>query len=357
MRRSQFSGPDNLDYFSGMGKLKMLNGLYFPGLRPEATWAAALLPLIERLVVYGVVEEESADPVASAPLATRLVAPLGEDAQRFRSLLREMTGREGAVIRGQLLASGSRSGRDRDEASAWRLTTALHQMGGAGGSDENLAKARAERIWQARLLLKLAEAVTSAETEISLSLAALAEKQAEMLLALQGGDEEVEPDEVLPVMPWSRPLPGRVFRVREQLSAWAVFYLLDPEPESLLLTDDPEAANLLLDEVEKRLPGEVISLPELNLGLGESARAALVKGMQEMLAGQGEAGRSWPILAEASQDRLASDGAPPLVLRLQLLPGPAFRRVMAQLSGLAGEDGDATALASPYVLLGSVAPR
>ncbi|HSH13306.1 MAG TPA: hypothetical protein VLA15_06140 [Desulfurivibrionaceae bacterium] len=355
MRRSQFSGPDNLDYFSGMEKLKMLKGLYFPGLRPDSAWATALLPLLEQLVVYGVVEEESADAVASATWTTRLVAPLGEDAQRFRSLLREMTGREGAAIRGQLLATASRPGRDRDEASAWRLTNALHQMGG-DGAGENLATARAERIWQARLLLKLAEAVTSAEAEICLSLAALADKQAEMLQALQGDDDDDEPAEVIPVAPWSRPLPGRFSRVREQLAAWAVFYLLDPEPEQLLLTDDPEAATLLVDEVEKRLPGGVVSLPELELDLGESARSALLKGMQEMLAGQDEAGRAaWLALAEASQDRLAPNGASPLVLRLQLLPGPAFRLVMAQLSGLAGEDGDATA--SPYVLLGSVAPR
>lgn len=356
MRRSQFTGPDNLDYFSGMGKLKMLNGLYFPGLRPDVTWTAALPPLVERLVVYGVVEEESADAVASAPWTTRLVAPLGEDARRFRSLLREMTGREGAVIRGQLLATASRPGRDRDEASVWRLATALHRIG-AGGADENLAKARAERIWQARLLLKLAEAVTSAEAEISLSLAALAEKQAEMLQALQGDDDADEPDEAIPVTPLSHPLPGRFFRVREQLAAWAVFYLLDPEPEPLLLTDDPEAATLLADEVEKLLPGGVVSLPELDLGLGESARAALVKAVREMLAGQGEAGRiAWLALAEARQDSLVSGEAAPMVLRLQLLPGPEFRRVMARLSGLAGEDG-ATASPSPYVLVGAIAPR
>lgn len=351
----EISGPDNLDYFSGMGKLKMLNGLYFPGVRPDAAWSAPLLPLLERLVVYGVVEDGSAGGAAPPPWATRVVAPLGEDAPRFKALLREMTGPEGAVIREQLLAMASRPGRDRDEASAWRLAAALHQMGGAGAG-KNLAKARTERIWQARLVLKLAEAVTSAEAEISLGLAALAAKQAEMLQALQGDDGGDGPDEAIPLSPWSRPQPGRFSRVREQLAAWAVFYLLDPEPEPLLLTDDPEAVTLLADEVEKRRPGRVVSLPDLDLGMGESARATLVKCLREMLAGEVEAGRATLLaLAEARQEWLAPGGGGPLLLRLRLLPGPEFRRVMAQLGGLPGEDG-ATSLATPYVLVGSVAP-
>ncbi len=333
----------------------MLNGLYFPGVRPDENWTGVLRPLVERLVVYGVAPEESATSTAPVPWELKVVAPLGEDAKRFQSLLREMTGRDAAVIRGQLLAMASRPGRDRDEVSVGSLSTAMHQMGGDGAA-EDLAKARVERLWQARLFLKLAESVTSAETEISLALAALAGKQAEMLKALQGGDDEDEPDETIPVAPLSRPLPGRFLRVRDQLSAWAVFYLLDPEPSSLLLTDDPEAAALLADEVEKRAPGHLVSLPDLDMGMVETDLVAVAEALQEMLAGQVEKGLAdLQELAASRRQFPAVGGAAPVVMRLQLLPGAEFRQVMVELSGLPGEDG-ATALASPYVLVGAPAP-
>lgn len=354
LHRSQVSGPDNLDYFSGMGKLKMLSGLYFPGVRPDENWTGVLRFLVERLVVYGVAPEESTPSTASVPWEFKEVAPLGEDAKRFQSLLREMTGRDAAVIRGQLLAMASRPGRDRDEVSVGRLSTAMHHMGGDGAA-EDFAKARVERLWQARLFLKLAESVTSAETEISLALAALAGKQAEMLKALQGGDDDEEPEEVIPVAPLSRPQPARFFRLRDQLAAWAVFYLFDPEPASLLLTDDPEAAALVADEVEKRAPGRVVSLPELNLGMAENDLVVVVKALQDILAGQVEEGRAVLQALEPRRQLPGAGGAVPMVLRLQLLPGIKFRQMMVDLSGLPGEDG-ATALASPFVLVGAVAP-
>lgn len=355
MRRSHSSGPDNLDYFSGMGKLKMLKGLYFPGVRPDQSWAGALTPFVERLVVYAVGGEVSAAPDAPSPWEPKEVAPLGEDAPRFQALLREMTGRDAAVLRGQLLAMASRPGRDRDEASAGSLATAMHHLG-SGGAAEDLAQARTERLWQARLFLKLAETVTTAEAEITLGLAALAGKQAEMLKALQGDDEADEPAEALPVVPLYRPRPGRFFRLRDQLAAWAVFYRQDPGPEPLLLSDDPEAAALLADEVEKRAPGQVLALPELELGLAEEDRAAVVKALQEMLAGQIETGMAGLQALLESRPRLpAAGGTAPMVLRLQLLPGVEFRQVMLELSGLPGEEG-ATALASPYVLVGAITP-
>ncbi len=332
----------------------MLKGLYFPGVRPDQSWMGALAPLVERLVVYAVGGEVAAATDAPSPWEPKEVAPLGEDAPRFQALLREMTGRDAAVIRGQLLAMASRPGRDRDEASAGSLATAMHHLG--GGAAEDLAKARVERLWQARLFLKLAETVTSAEAEITLGLAALAGKQAEMLKALQGDDEADEPDEALPMVPLYRPRPGRFFRLRDQLAAWAVFYRLDPNPEPLLLSDDPEAVTLLADEVEKRAPGQVLALPELELGLAEEDRAAVVKTLLEMLAGQVETGRAGLQALLESRPRLpAAGGATPMVLRLQLLPGAEFRQVMLELSGLPGEEG-ATALTSPYVLVGVITP-
>jgi len=332
----------------------MVNALYFPGGRPDEMWTAALRPLVEQLVVYALVEPETDSRAVPTPWTSRVVAPLGEDRKRFQALLREMTGREGAVIRGQLLALASRPERDRDEVSVGHLADAMHHLGKEGA--ENLAQVRVERIWQARLYLKLAEAVTTAEAEIALGLAALAGKQAEMLRALQGDDEADELTEALPLPPFPRPPPGRFFRLRDQLAAWAVFYLLDPGPEPLLLTDDPEAVAWLADEVEKRAPGQVLSLPDLALSPEGNDLAVVVKAWQDILAGQGEEGRAaLQALAESRRQLPPPDGVVPTVLRLQLLPGREFRQVMVALSGLPATDG-ATAGASPFVLVGAITP-
>jgi len=310
--------------------------------------------MVEHLVVYGVVDDEPEAAAIPPPWEVRLVAPLGTDRSRFLALLREMTGRDAAVIRGQLLAMASRPGRDRDEATVGNLTGALHRLG--YGAAEDLEKSRFERIWQARLLLKLAEVVKVAEAEIGLSLAGMARQQAAMLKALQGGADAEGEDELPLVVSMDEPVLRQSFRTREQLSAWSVFYCLDSRPEALMLTDDPEAAALLADEVEKLAPGQVISLPALEFGMAENDRAIVVEALQDILAGQVEAGRAaLSSLAETGHNSKPPGGVSPTVLRLQVIPGAKFRQVMAELSGLPGEDG-ATALPSPVVLVGAITP-
>jgi len=327
----------------------MSKWLYFPGLRPDAVWTGALSPLVERLVVYGVVETESAVVAIPAPWVVRVVAPLGSDRARFIALFREMTGRDGAVIRGQLLAMASRPERDRDEATVGRLTGALHRQG-ENRAEENLEQFRAERIWQARLFLKLAEAVTIAETEISQGLAAMAGKQAEMLKALQGDGDVAELDADLTVAPLTHALPGRYFRVRDLLAAWAVFYELDGDPESLLLTEDPEAADLLADEVEKLVPGQSIVLPEFELA-GDVDLVEMTGAFSDLGRGKVTEGLATLLAAAAPRPSRVTGAAARLFLSLRLLPGAEFRQVMSTMSGLPGRRGDAS-MATPYVLVG-----
>ncbi|NTV12736.1 MAG: hypothetical protein HGA96_02190 [Desulfobulbaceae bacterium] len=333
----------------------MVKGLYFPGLRPDEAWVDALRPLVERLVVYGVGEDESAAAGNATPWEVREVAPLGADRSRFQALLREMTGREAEVFRGQMLAMASKSGRDRDEATGWNLSQALHRLGDVGGAAER-EKARVERIWQARLFLRLAEVVTTADTEVGLGLAAVASRQIEMMKALQGDDaEDDEVAEVLSALPLSRPVPRSSFRLKDHLAAWAVCYLLDPGPEALLLTADPEAAALLGDQVEKLAPGRGVTLPDF-LVTGEGVDLGAVAGaMTDMVGGKIDDAKA--VLGAVAEFQgssgLASTGAP-LTLRLKLLPGAEFRQAMVSLSGLPGESA---APATPYVLLGVAEPE
>lgn len=326
----------------------MLKGLYFPGLRPDEVWAGALLPLIESLVVYGVVEDEPED--IAAPWDLKVVAPLGADRSRFLALLREMTGREAESFRAQILAMSSRPGRDRDEATVGNLAGVLHRLGEGGAAVER-EKARVERLWQARLFLRLVEVVSASELEVEQGLAVVASRQAEMLKALQGDDAEDGTDESSPAESLRRPVPRKSFRSRDRLAAWAVFYLLDSGPESLLLTDDPEAVALIHEEVERLAPGRVIALPELRIAGDLVDLGAIEDALTEMVQGKFANGNV-ALLSKADSpcSAHATNNVAPLTMRLLLLPWAEFRQVMVALSGLP-EVSDAP-VATPYVLVG-----
>jgi hypothetical protein len=321
-----------------IGKSNMLSALYFPALRPNPAWIAAISTLVDRLVCYGAVEDD--EPVPGCEV--RVAAPLGPERERFLALLREMTGRDAEYFKGQLIVPAVGPGRDRDEASGRSLTAALQRRKG-GAEAAELAGARIERLWQARLMLSLAEKVSAAEAEIHQELAAATRKQKALLRALQGeGDEEDESR--LLSSPALGPAP-RTFRVRDLFGAWAVLFAEDRLPESFLVTDDPEAGELLLDEVEKRAPGAGLYLADLPLPLpagsvapdaaGEKARKELAAALAAVVTHGLEAGRAR--LAEAVEGWGKSTSGPGiknLPLRLYLLPVGPVRQALAALSGL-----------------------
>jgi hypothetical protein len=337
----------------------MLNALYFPALRPDPAWSAAITTLVDRLVCYGAVEESEGVPGCEV----RIVAPLGPERQRFLALLREMTGRDAEYFKGQLMAAASIPGRDRDEASGWSLTAAL-QRSNAGAEAAELERSRNERLWQARLILELAAKISAAEAEIHLELAAASRKQKALLRALQGeGDEEEE------ITPFSIPSGGpgpRTFRVRDLLGAWAVLFTEDRLPEAFLVTDDREAGELLLEQVERLAPGAGRRLPDLHLpgpagsggrgAAGEIERRQLAATLSAILVRGGNAAEiGLDDAIEAWNGRLSGAGNHHPSLHLYLLPASPFRQALGVLSGLKEAGGGAIAGMHPLVLLGIAA--
>jgi hypothetical protein len=327
----------------------MLNALYFPALRPDPAWTGRLAAIVDRLVCYGAVEGDEPVPGCEA----RVVAPLGPDRQRFLALVLEMTGRGAEDFKGPLLARAAGGGRDRDEGSGWGLTAALHR---GNPATAELEMARRERLWQARLVLKLAERVAIAEAEIERELAAVNRRQAQLLRALQGedGDEDFLP---LP----DPVVPGRqLFRIREQLGAWAALYSEDRQPESILVTDSPEAGEMLLEEVEKRRPDGIVSLPDLWLPAGAGAagtpvRAALARALTGLLGGLTDQGLAALGEAAAAWNKsLAEAGETSWCLRLYLLPGGAARQVLGAWSGLPRAGGALPAPPACLLAIGTI---
>jgi len=337
----------------------MLNALYFPALRPDPAWSAAITNLVDRLVCYGAVEDSEAIPGCEV----RVVAPLGPERQRFLAMLREMTGRDAEYFKGQLVAAASTPGRDRDEASGWSLTAAL-QRSKTGTEAAKLERSRNVRLWQARLILELAAKISSAEAEIRLELAAASRKQQALLRALQGeGDEEEE------ITPFSIPAgtPGsRTFRGRDLLGAWAVLFTEDRLPEAFLVTDDREAGELLLEEVERMAPGTGRRLPDLHLpdpaGSGgreaerEKERRQLAETLSAVLVrGGNTADIGLDAAIEAWNGRFSEAGNHQPSLHLYLLPASPLRQALGVLSGLKAAGAGENAGKQPLVLLGVAA--
>ncbi len=104
------------------------------------------------------------------------------------------------------------------------------------------------------------------------------------------------------------------------------------------------------------MPGQVISLPMLNLAMEGNERVAVVKALQEILTGKVEGGLAdLQAAVEPQTSSPAAVGVAPMVIQLRLFPSVEFRQVMVELSGLPGNKG-AIALASPFVLVGAIAP-
>ncbi len=112
-------------------------------------------------------------------------APLGDDLQRFRQLLAELKGNGGAFYQGHLSRLALEHLEQRAPETVRDIISGLQRPGSPPAADPSIAKTR-EELWQARLLLKLAEMQNKEEKELAEGLTRLEERQGELLQELKG---------------------------------------------------------------------------------------------------------------------------------------------------------------------------
>lgn len=189
----------------------------------------------------------------------------GEEQSRFQSLTRELKGHE-AEFHGGLLASLSAKHGDQDEASAGSLASRLR----SGAKPVDPHKAKDEALWQAMLILKLAEMYREEEREIAQGFLAISGKEAELFAAIRGeGAEEEGKDEeeeqALRELAAARPLSGPTINLTRLAKAWGHLYARDARAAEipLLVTSHEELQNLLTEAYEAltgRPPRQLVSL-------------------------------------------------------------------------------------------------
>ena len=202
---------------------------------------------------------------------------LGADRDRFLHLLHDIRNKKDAYVE-QLsyltLASLSAPVSRGDSSKQAILSSLLQGMeqGIAGDEQERLA------LWQARLVLKIAELLDQEEDELALQLATIDDQEIALFRRLQGemresGDEDgAEEDPFAELLAlkqkMNQPRPGMI---KNRLRAWSRLYLSGPMPSlPLWTTRRPEAADILLEQYERDSGQEPRVLLQLDLPAGIS---------------------------------------------------------------------------------------
>ena len=208
----------------------------------------------DRIDFYQSTESEKnvpPDPLADLRLcAGYSPAPLGDDLERFGMLISEMKGHEGEFYSGVLSSMTLEYLENRDEEKTWELISSLQRQGERG--KDRKRSDREEILWQARLLLKLAEIIQIEEEEMEAAMASVADLERNLFRQLKDGDTG-DPRESFSPRPAAAARPP--VRTAPLLKAWGHLFLEDSRAHGILTTRDTEAALTLLD-VEEVISGQ-----------------------------------------------------------------------------------------------------
>lgn len=198
---------------------------------------------------------------------------LGTDRDRFLHLLHDIKNRKDNYVE-QLsylsLASLSAVSGGGDTSKQAILSTLLQGM-----DKKSSAQSEQERqeLWQARLVLKIAEMLDQEEEELALQLATIDDQEIDLFRNLQGEIRESGDGEEVPEDPFqellelrqkmNQPRPGMV---KNRLRAWSRLMLSGDVPHfPLWTTRRQEAAEILLDQYEKEHAAVPLRLLSLEL--------------------------------------------------------------------------------------------
>ncbi|MEN8257880.1 MAG: hypothetical protein ABFS09_08470 [Thermodesulfobacteriota bacterium] len=191
-----------------------------------------------------------ADEAEASELCTAYTpAPLGDDLQRFKQLMAELKGNEAAFYQGQLSNMALEYMENRDPETVRDIISNLQAPGTSTSAPES-AQSR-EELWQARLLLKLAEMLRQEHKALAEGMAMMQDRQADLLKDLKGEEELQDLFHALD----DTPSPQFPVRVESLISAWGHLLLAGDHQPWFLNCFSPEAAEPFF-EVNEKLSGQ-----------------------------------------------------------------------------------------------------
>ena len=263
--------------------MQSLNSLYFPETVLPRHLRNCLLLLPDTLHLLQPVEPDGtkADETAESDLFTeqgicQVHTPslLGKDRERFMGLIREIRQQKDSIAE-QLsaltlahLSQEQNSGEHNHHAIMASLLDG--QLPDKCHSKEEQHEAA---LWQARLVLALAEILDKEEAELAMQLSDIDDNELNLFQELKGeGDSGIDAEEspfaeLLRIKAkLSQPRPGTVKR---RFQAWTTLYRSGPLPENFWfwMSSQEEAAELLIGKYESQ--SNRVSVPLLLLNLPE----------------------------------------------------------------------------------------
>ena len=284
----------------------LLSPLLFPQTEPSVHDIGNLLFFFNSLSYYMPTESDAEDSYEQnlfQNICTGYApAPLGEDLIRFNRLVREMESSRpedltrlfssaiSPIATGQI--------RDKDESSTGSVLSALQK--------DNVKEAQVqhkERLWQARLILKLAGMLDRKEIEVRQGLAQVSSDERKIFAALEGLTETgtgaptqlSAPEKLMNLKdkieyPEDYSMGASALLAPLRVKAWAELFLADSSPvrPGVIVTISPDSGSILLDGYEntwRKIPQQLfsISIPTFQgLGTSESANQQYISSRNKL---------------------------------------------------------------------------
>ncbi len=236
-----------------------LQALYFPDTSITTRYVSQELLFFDKIFCFQASEpDESEETPANVDLCEGYPpVPFNDQLDRFRHLIRELKGNEGEFYNGQLSAMSLEYMESRDESTINNLISVISGQNDGQQSTTDDAKNN-EELWQARLLLKLAEILYKEEEELQEGLSAISGKETELFDALKG---ETGFAFSMPNIPMKNSL-----RIRPQIliNAWAKLFVRDSRQQHQIVVcseDDAEIIFEVNESISKQRPKRLFRIP------------------------------------------------------------------------------------------------
>ncbi|WP_136806919.1 hypothetical protein [Desulfosediminicola flagellatus] len=272
--------------------MNTLESLYFPGTEIYSGSQYPVFLLFSKLHVLQPVEDsETADNSADIFKTTghcqaHTPSPLGDGRDRFLHLIRDIKDRKddyAAQLSSLTVASMSAKKASIEDSSRGIITSLLggHGLKTAPEEDNDV------QLWQARLVLKIAEILDREEEEVAMQMALLDDEEEGLFKTLHGelaDDDENLLDELKQLKEKiTLPTAGSI---RKRLSAWSRLYNGGKvESQQIWLTHMIEAADTLLERYEDQHNKPAAKIVEFilpaNIGWGKAESIELVDSFRQ----------------------------------------------------------------------------
>lgn len=236
--------------------------LYFPS---TAVFSGSQYPiylLFDKLHILQPIEAEETDTTVAADLfinkgfcQAHTPCPLGDNRKRFLHLIGDIKNRKDdyAAQLSSLTVAAMSAPHQKEDGTTQEIISSL--LGSQGIKEqEEREEAIALALWQARLVLKIAEILDQEEEEIAEQLALLDDREADLFRQLHGEDTENNDEE--DILRELLELRDKINHpsasvIKNRFKAWKQLFVAGDLPDwPIWTTPFPEAADIILEQYE-----------------------------------------------------------------------------------------------------------